>query len=732
MRLPTRHLHRAFPQLDRFDDRRAQAFVAAVNARWSTRIVRWIVIVAITLIAATAGIKLTPFLIAPDFSRWLVGLMACVITIITGVLGMSLGFMLRDALLSSAVNRLIARRRLCLSCGYSLLGMPVSDDLQVTCPECQTSTVADPAFGEIAIDAAGRRTFAPRPSRTYLRRKVRHRRFRRLALRTTKWTVIVCLCAMGVLWAGWTLWLHRTARQARAHLTPPNDPATLAQASTLKGWGLSVMPPNNGWDAITASFERFLGNTFETTQPSYPRDPLREFELARQREQRDGPLTWALNPFIGPDNIRPRNVGDLSVQELRLADQYRLTNFALAMRGELWNEALNVAILHRTLDEIVAVGPSISPRALRWVDDDSPAEKVDRSVVARRVFGNAITEQFYWHRLRTRIDQTLETDSTVRLVYFFRGASTGAHLAYLRGLHAQLAIIQHLQAQTDQRWLQLATNLRTDIINITSRDLIEMPEAWLEPVQRLWHQHAGDVPYARIITAIELDCLEILARIYSSPDLVRMHVLYGEEQVANALQRGPPYRATAGFELAKMAWPRSYAAQRRAVQQWADAERACFASGSASALRPTPFPEWRWPVGHFEAATYCPRIIWHRVADGLRNQGVGVMLALERYRRRHGEYPRQLTDLTPLDGPANIIDPLSGRPFGYLLIPDTHPDSKLIRPRWRSWPYRLWSSATTIDTSGSHAEVLKILGGDPSALKAAQVDEPPILLSPNQ
>jgi hypothetical protein len=37
MRLPTRHLHRAFPQLDRFDDRRAQAFVAAVNARWSAQ-----------------------------------------------------------------------------------------------------------------------------------------------------------------------------------------------------------------------------------------------------------------------------------------------------------------------------------------------------------------------------------------------------------------------------------------------------------------------------------------------------------------------------------------------------------------------------------------------------------------------------------------------------------------------------------------------------------------------
>jgi len=114
------------------------------------------------------------------------------------------------------VSHLFLRRRIawifrarskCGGCGYMLAGLPVTEHIQVMCPECGLAADVDPALGELSgrVDASGRSLFQPAAPPT---RSERARVVGRYGKRIVKWCVVAGLLAV-VICGG--LYLRRIA-----------------------------------------------------------------------------------------------------------------------------------------------------------------------------------------------------------------------------------------------------------------------------------------------------------------------------------------------------------------------------------------------------------------------------------------------------------------------------------------------------------------------------------------
>jgi hypothetical protein len=157
MRLPSRRVYRAFPELDRFDDAACQRF-----AREAMRMSRgawagWIVGTGAVAIGAGIGVfvggvlLVRPFIrasrLAPGDWTMLLALAVIVLAISTALL---VPLAVRDWLLRRRIRRHIWSWR--CRCGYLLLGL-VPRDGALTCPECGEAT----ALADRGTDEAGYR-----------------------------------------------------------------------------------------------------------------------------------------------------------------------------------------------------------------------------------------------------------------------------------------------------------------------------------------------------------------------------------------------------------------------------------------------------------------------------------------------------------------------------------------------------------------------------------------------
>ncbi|MFN7785397.1 MAG: hypothetical protein ACK5QR_03550, partial [bacterium] len=163
MRIITRKLHKAFRELDRFEEPRARAFVRVASSGWRARGFRYGVM-AVVAMPMLFGLVILVGWVASLGSRTTLA-QDIVHTGIALTLGLALTFLAvmltRDQMLRWRIRRLIRRRGTCQMCNYSLLGMTVGPDLVVTCPECGDKLKADPAMNELATTADGRRTYTP-------------------------------------------------------------------------------------------------------------------------------------------------------------------------------------------------------------------------------------------------------------------------------------------------------------------------------------------------------------------------------------------------------------------------------------------------------------------------------------------------------------------------------------------------------------------------------------------
>ena len=139
MRIPLYKAYRAFPELDPFDDERCLAYVRTARRShpWS-RVLVWIVSAALVFPGTYISVLLVGAL-----HRLVFGGLATTNWEIAGVLGSFALAVAAPLIAALAVGDLWLRRAIqrqlrlssCPRCGYSLLGLRVSDGA-VTCPEC--------------------------------------------------------------------------------------------------------------------------------------------------------------------------------------------------------------------------------------------------------------------------------------------------------------------------------------------------------------------------------------------------------------------------------------------------------------------------------------------------------------------------------------------------------------------------------------------------------------------
>lgn len=145
MRLPLSKIHRAFPELDPFSDEQCMRYVASARKSHSLRrlataaccLAALVVTVVVSLVAATFILRLTGHagVAHRDPNPWLLALILLLIFLSGAVAAM----VVRDSFLRSWIRSKILRAT-CVSCGYSLLGLPAAPDgsgrMTIQCPEC--------------------------------------------------------------------------------------------------------------------------------------------------------------------------------------------------------------------------------------------------------------------------------------------------------------------------------------------------------------------------------------------------------------------------------------------------------------------------------------------------------------------------------------------------------------------------------------------------------------------
>ena len=162
MRVPGTKIYRAFAELDRFSDEQCERFLAAAMRPTIRRVLRWVGCCVVGLVIAAlciGGMTLFDMNVARGqriFEKAL--LVLVLVPTVAGVFAIAL---MRDVLLRRRMRHVINNRATCTGCGYKLLGLPVTSACMVACPECGAASEVDQALGELAVTADGLRTFRP-------------------------------------------------------------------------------------------------------------------------------------------------------------------------------------------------------------------------------------------------------------------------------------------------------------------------------------------------------------------------------------------------------------------------------------------------------------------------------------------------------------------------------------------------------------------------------------------
>ncbi len=225
MRVPRTKIYRAFEELDRFGDAECTRFLASALRPWWQRALRELgcaVLGAMVFVVSFAVMVWSVKISGRGF--W--GSAAFVaIAGVPATLAVFSAAIARDVVLRRRLRQIINTRGSCFACGYSLLGLPVSDLSTVACPECGTVTEVDPAMGELAGGAAGglaggRRVVAV--TGVAARKFWSAERLRKILKYCRRGGIaVVLLAAVVVLWGIWRFEAaNRDAKKAISMLDP--------------------------------------------------------------------------------------------------------------------------------------------------------------------------------------------------------------------------------------------------------------------------------------------------------------------------------------------------------------------------------------------------------------------------------------------------------------------------------------------------------------------------------
>lgn len=219
MRIPLSRIYRAFPELDRFTDEQCQRFVRAACRRGWGRFLHWTAVAALVFILYLITLPLSgaAMAAADDSVRFRSGVALVLLQLLLLLLAMTVplvaGLFLRDALLRRRIRYVVRARGTCPGCRYSLLGIPLSEERKVVCPECGLEGEVDPSLGELTVDAEGRERFTP--SMRVQANPFWTERRRRIAKRVGIALAGALFIGLPALWGGYELFLARQAAAAQ-------------------------------------------------------------------------------------------------------------------------------------------------------------------------------------------------------------------------------------------------------------------------------------------------------------------------------------------------------------------------------------------------------------------------------------------------------------------------------------------------------------------------------------
>ena len=259
MRIIASPIYRAFPELDGFTDEQCRDYLRLVHGGAPGR-------VAIGLVSLSLGVLLA-FLVG-----WVCvsaansrpqGVSTFVIVGILAGLMAAFGFgtlISRDVLLRLLVRRVLRGTARCPSCDYSAMGLVVSANHAVTCPECGKSIDITAHRDHCVAGADGALRFMPPRGLVFEENRLWAPQRRRAVFRSVRRIGLVILLAVGIVvlpvvslaLAQW--WSARadldslpTPEQLDAALLPPGTPPSAgsiaAPMSEFANWDSNVLGP---------------------------------------------------------------------------------------------------------------------------------------------------------------------------------------------------------------------------------------------------------------------------------------------------------------------------------------------------------------------------------------------------------------------------------------------------------------------------------------------------------
>ncbi|MBX3316526.1 MAG: hypothetical protein KF902_06640 [Phycisphaeraceae bacterium] len=635
LRLPIKHLHRAFPELDGYSDEQCAKFVRA--ARGSTRRDRFVRSLVHFLIIAV--INVVCFLAGAAFLFWVVGRFfasspfsstgprvpfreaVAVVVICTAVIsiGPILGYLARDFLVIDRIRWILRSRGMCATCRYSLVGLAVSPDNRVTCPECATQAEVDASLGELTTDEAGRPRFRP---------DVAEEVKAPLVARTPDWVktlLRIARTACGALLVLVVLGL--LAGEAFLRIQAANVRKTRPTAATLRAHLEAGQPPGTSMDdpdAVEVA-ARLLARINETEQ----------LITRRHRETSDSVpsiVFW----YVGMDDARLAEVAT-DVEDARLARLFTIECLR-AMEGEgVYELASEFAACRRV-----------------WGDVPDPVD-------LEHVYANSIDRLFLANVFRAKAHLAIEDRDAPGFVRAIEGL-----LATIRVTSMQFGLTHRFYCSQLELWAYALINeaVLADILNgETAGVMLDVME-----VQSYRPPISWNAEWDRLLAHMEISStFESAARLRLGPWSSK-----GKKLKERYSMTGTPANGRIGTYDANIRAVDAIHRYAKAALDASEHEEAM----SLAVARPGPTG---LIIPDFRAGFPIDRLIWLEVQNALDREGMRLVLCLERYRAAHGRIPERLDELVP-----EFIDQLprdvwGGGPLGYVRV------DPLIDPFGRSF-----------------------------------------------
>jgi hypothetical protein len=636
MRLLTRTLWRAFPELDGFDDAQCARFVRAAARPLGHRLLRW----ALVLLFAGLGALLLPLaLLAEGYAdrrgwigstpvadaltkpRWMAEwLFLTIIPTLCFSFGGLLGLLTRDVLLRLRVRAVLGHRGRCERCRYFLGGLPVGADLKVTCPECGQETLVDASLGELQRDAAGAARFAPAAAPAHAGTSWwRSPRARRITKRAAQLGVGTLILGALILGAN-ELHIRRQAAQARA-LRPS---AEEFNALTHSVPPLSTRdPPLEDTDTLLLRIATLMNQTIARL----PAEMLASPEGGMFK--------------LDSSDVLPRTVADEVTDKLYPSEK-RLRELREAASRHALSEFIAGGVF-QLADQLAAAAP---PRSRAH-----SAEQVD----ILTVYYNAPLAQLRvlagWEcalmRLAVQGDDPQAFDAALRRAQrYAQIADTGATLA-----HSLTSVAMSTFALNEVR---AALIIRSDA-------------RWIAMLHARCSGARPQTNFHLALKTAHLQVKDMICATFSDHAIMRFGARAARARINK--QFASYFEASDDLPLGTL-------------RQNLDANDAML----AHALKKLDTPHWELEITTPQPGfvllyklnyDYLRRGMHPPAMLALESTAITIQIAIERHRLERGLLPAKLNDLVPAYLPAEPVDPWNGKAFGYRLIdPTTDPQNR--------------------------------------------------------